>query len=163
NADPTFNPPPGSSFVILQSTGGLSGQFTNHPEGDTVTLNGHTFVIHYVTGGSNHLEVSSQVILVAIPATSGLRSIPFGVSIFVTVGDVNGDGFADIICGADAGGGANITVFSGKDQSLLLSFFPYGQQFTGGVRVAAGDTNGDGIAEIVTGAGAGGGPNVTVF
>src|SRR4029077_4809 len=86
----------------------------------------------------------------------------FTGGVYVAAGDVNGDGFADIICGADAGGGPNVTVFSGKDGSRLLSFFPYDMGFTGGVRVAAGDVNGDGTADIVTGAGPGGGPNVTV-
>jgi uncharacterized delta-60 repeat protein len=87
----------------------------------------------------------------------------FTGGVYIAAGDVNGDGDADIICGADAGGGPNVTVFSGKDGSRLLSFFPYDMNFTGGVRVAAGDTNGDGRAEIITGAGPGGGPNVTVF
>ena len=42
-------------------------------------------------------------------------------------------------------------------------FFAYGPSFTGGVRVAAGDVNGDGFADIVTGAGPGGSPHVKVF
>src|SRR5262249_54964704 len=82
---------------------------------------------------------------------------------YVAAGDVNGDGFADIIVGADGGGGPNVTVFSGKDGRPLGSFFPYDIHFTGGVRVAAGDVDGDGKAEIITGAGPGGGPNVTVY
>ena len=39
----------------------------------------------------------------------------------------------------------------------------YAESFTGGVRVAVNDGNGDGIADIVTGAGAGGAPQVNVF
>jgi membrane-associated phospholipid phosphatase len=81
----------------------------------------------------------------------------------VAVGDVNGDGYADIIVGAGAGGGPHVEVFSGKDGSLLQSFMAYSTSFFGGVNVAAGDVNGDGRADIIVGPGAGGGPNVKVF
>ena len=47
--------------------------------------------------------------------------------------------------------------------ALIASFFAYAPAFTGGVRVAAADVNVDGRAEIVTGAGPGGGPHVRVF
>src|SRR5262249_21919554 len=83
--------------------------------------------------------------------------------VWVAAADVNGDGRADIIVGADAGGGPNVVVFSGRDGSELSNFFAFDPQFTGGVRVAAGDVIGDNKPEIICGAGAGGGPNVTVF
>jgi hypothetical protein len=83
--------------------------------------------------------------------------------VFVAAGDVNGDGYADVITGADAGGGPHVKVFSGRDGSVLYSFFAYAADMFSGVRVAAGDVDGDGYADIITGAGAGGGPHVKVF
>jgi hypothetical protein len=81
----------------------------------------------------------------------------------VAVGDVNADGYADIITGADAGGGPHVKVFSGFDNSVLYSFYAYDPMFSGGVRVAAGDVNNDGKADIITAPGAGGGPDVRVW
>ncbi len=45
----------------------------------------------------------------------------------------------------------------------LGSFLAYDKNFRGGVHLAMGDVNGDGVEEIVTGAGTGGGPQVRVF
>ncbi len=85
--------------------------------------------------------------------------------VFVAAGDVNGDGRADVVTGAGTGrGGPHVKVFSGNDGSVLASFFAYDATFRGGVRVAAGDIDGDGLADIVTGAGKGKeGPHVKVF
>jgi hypothetical protein len=83
--------------------------------------------------------------------------------VFVASGDVNRDGFDDIITGADAGGGPHVKVFSGQTGDLLLSFFAYDPGFPNGVRVAAADFDLDGDAEIITAAGLGGGPHVRVF
>ena len=80
----------------------------------------------------------------------------------VAVGDINGDGFADIVTGTGVGGGPRVQVFSGKDFSQLLNYFAYEESFRGGVTVAAADTNGDGFADIITGTGPGGAPRVTV-
>ena len=87
----------------------------------------------------------------------------FTGGVFVAAADVNGDGFADLIVGAGPGGGPHVKVFSGADGSLLASFYAYAPTFHGGVTVAAGDVNADGLADVVTGAGPGGGPHVKVF
>src|SRR5262245_22530335 len=87
----------------------------------------------------------------------------FGGGVHVAMGDVNADGVADIVVGADAGGGPHVVVYDGLTQTVMFSFFAYNAGFTGGVFVAAGDVDGDGHADIITGAGAGGGPHVKVF
>lgn len=81
----------------------------------------------------------------------------------VAAGDIDGDGIPDLIAAAGPGGGPRVVVYSGKTGALLESFYAYDPSFTGGVFVAAGDTNEDGHADIVTAAGAGGSPHVKVF
>src|SRR5262249_20263797 len=81
-----------------------------------------------------------------------LFNIPIAGALFVAAGDVNGDGKADLIVGA-ALGTPTVSVFSGADQSSLGSFQAGNTNFSGGVRVAAGDVNGDGKAEIIVGFG----------
>ena len=63
-----------------------------------------------------------------------------------------------VAVGADAGGGPHVKVFDENDQQIF-SFFAYDPAFAGGVRVAVGDVNGDGVSDIITGAGRGGGPS----
>jgi CSLREA domain-containing protein len=87
----------------------------------------------------------------------------FSLGVHLAVGDVNGDGFADIIAGAGSGGGPNVKVFSGRDRSELLSFFAYDPGFRGGARVGAGELDGFAGDEIVTIAGPSGGPDVRVW
>jgi hypothetical protein len=87
----------------------------------------------------------------------------FTGGVFVAAGDIDGDGRADVITGADAGGGPHVIAYSGADGHVLRSFFAYSPLFPNGVRVAAGDLDLDGRAEIITAAGPGGGPHVRVF
>ncbi len=87
----------------------------------------------------------------------------FGGGVNVASANVDGDGRADIITGAGPGGGPHVRVWSGVDSHEITGFFAYHPAFPGGVNVAAADVDGDGHADIVTGAGPGGGPHVRVW
>jgi hypothetical protein len=77
--------------------------------------------------------------------------------------DVNGDGYPDVIVAAGQSGGPRVRVFSGADGTVLADFFAFEPDFRGGMSVAAADVTGDGRAELVVGAGPGGGPRVRVL
>jgi len=80
----------------------------------------------------------------------------------VSVGDVDVDGIDEIVVGAGVGGGPHVRVFT-EEGELKGQFFAYDEHFLGGINIAVGDVDGDGIDEIVTAPGAGGGPHVRIF
>jgi hypothetical protein len=80
----------------------------------------------------------------------------------VSTSDVDGDGFADIIVGAGPGAAPHVKVFSGKDLSILQSFFAFDLNFAGDATVASADVNGDGFADIIV-MPKNGAPHVKVF
>lgn len=75
----------------------------------------------------------------------------FQGGLYVAAGDVNADGFDDIILGTGAGVRGNIRIFDGKTSAQLKSFTPFKKGFSGGVTVAVGDVNGDGRADLIAG------------
>jgi hypothetical protein len=106
---------------------------------------------------------------VTIYAADGSQRVvfaPFGTKwkngMEVAVGDVNGDGRKEIVVSAGPGGSPTVKVFDASGQELK-SFLAYGASFKGGVHLATGNTDGKGASEIITGAGAGGGPHVRVW
>src|SRR6185369_1692953 len=104
--------------------------------------------------GNQTQAVEMNIFAYAPTFTGGVR---------VAIGDVTGDGVDDIVTAPGSGGGPHIRVFDGVTGTCKKEFFAYAPSFTGGVFVAVGDFDGDGYADIVTGAGAGGGPHVRVF
>ncbi len=101
-------------------------------------------------------------------------STTFHGGVSVAVGDVNGDGRADIVTGSGAGSAAHVKVFSGANlfnaqgkitaaPVPIRSDFAFDTSFRGGITVAAGDVNGDGKADVVVGTGANSPPHVKVF
>jgi hypothetical protein len=85
----------------------------------------------------------------------------------VAVGNVDGGTDIELITGAGPGGGPQVNVYKiGTTGAVTLqqSFFAFNApSFTGGVYVAAGDTDDNGFADVIVGAGAGGGSRVQVY
>ncbi|MGL4420731.1 MAG: FG-GAP repeat domain-containing protein, partial [Gemmataceae bacterium] len=88
--------------------------------------------------------------------------------IFVSVGDLNGDGFGELIAGGGPGGGPRVIAFNGRsmlnnNQERIADFFVGSTSDRGGVRLAVDDADRDGITDLVAGSGSGSGSRVTVI
>ncbi|MBD3359446.1 MAG: hypothetical protein GF365_01925 [Candidatus Buchananbacteria bacterium] len=81
----------------------------------------------------------------------------------VAVCDTNGNGKKEIVTGAGYMGGPLVRIFDKNGKVLSGGFFAYNKSFRGGVNVACGDIDGNGVDEIVTGAGYGGSSHVRYF
>jgi hypothetical protein len=83
--------------------------------------------------------------------------------VMVASGDVTGDGYADVVTASGPGVPPHVVVFQGYTARVVSSFYAYSPKFMGGLTLAAADLNADCRAEVITGAGPGGGPHVVVI
>jgi hypothetical protein len=91
-----------------------------------------------------------------------------GVRVAACALDVS-DPVPEIVTGAGPGGGPHVKVFNDVTGATVVtsgtigSFFAYTPGFTGGVHVGCADVNLDGVPDVITGPGSGGGPHVRAF
>ncbi len=151
------------------STGTGSGSTASSP---TLGLTGAPVRIFAIGAAPGHVQIYRTFDRALL-----LDFMPYGPTytgpISVAVGDVNGDGFTDLVTGALVGN-PHVKVFDGRaiasgavnptfpDASLLTQFFAYGLNFNVGVNVAVGDVLGNGFGDIITGASAGN-PHVKIY
>jgi len=82
----------------------------------------------------------------------------------VSVCDLDGNGYEEIVVGAGHGGGPQVNIYDSLGRSRFTpGFFAYDRNFHGGINVACGDLDGDGVAEIVTAPKSNGGPHIRIF
>lgn len=68
---------------------------------------------------------------------------------YIAAGDISGDGRDEIVEGLDAGCCTTLHVLDGASGDDLSGFYPYSSNSQVGARVAAGDLNGDGTADVI--------------
>jgi len=149
-------------FTIINNTAPATtpvvGTFAGLAEGATVSAkdasgNTVTYTISY-KGGTDANDVT-----LTVKSVSPSTPTPTAPAQPMVAGQSVLNKFTAI--GADAGGGPVVTITF--TNGTYVSFFAYPAVFTGGVRVALGDVNGDGSTDLITGAGPGGGPQVNVY
>ena len=163
----------GGTIHITDPTGKvLAGQFKPYPNfmGETrfnatadLNADGVNDIVNVPgPGGRPNLKVISGKNLTVLNSIYVFQA-GFTGGLNVATGDVNGDGVKDIIVAADAGASPHVKVLSGKDYSVIKSFYAFATGFRGGVRVASADTNGDGLADIIVSTASGNSSHVKVF
>ena len=155
----------GGSLNVLRAFFAYDQSFTGGVSVATIDFN-NDGILDIVTGagpgGAPHVKVFDG-------ATNAIISqwyaypVTFTGGVFVAVGDIGNDGTFEVVTGAGQGGAPVVAVWDPYTGALLSQFMAYTASFTGGVRVAVNDGNGDGVADILTGAGPSGGPHVKAF
>jgi hypothetical protein len=153
---------------------GLQFNIGAHVASGDIDRDGYDEVITGATGGNPHVKVYNGRALTsgwASPSASFFAfATQFNVGAHVATGDINGDGYTDLLAGA-TGGNAHVKVYDGRalalgpfqgDVNLLTSFFAFAAGFNVGVRVGATDYNGDGRDDFLLGASQGA-PHVRIM
>src|SRR5262249_2568496 len=99
-------------------------------------------------GGNGHVKVFDGATGSLIQSYLGMPNAVGSVS--APAGDVDGDGKADVIVAGSTGGDTMIKAFSGATGAQLLEIDPH-PGFHGQLSLAAGDVDGDGKADVITG------------
>lgn len=132
-----------------------------------VTVNPLETTTHQIFAASSGYGIITTVKVYDADGNELTQFQPYGPNYWcgavVATGDVNGDGAEDVLVAPSLSGGPHVKIYDGVTFALIAEFFAYDPNFRGGVSIAAGDLDGDGVAEIITGAGPGGGPQVNVY
>jgi hypothetical protein len=134
--------------------------------GPPMQIDGYNFEY---TGGNEVKVFNGATLNLPTPTLIGIIPLLSQKGYYVAAADFEGTGKADVVV-SSASGVSMVCVYSGA--SIVPLGLPYfiatfpgiaDPNFAGGASVATGDVNGDGVPDLVVGAGRGGGPRVAVF
>ena len=155
----------GRTNSILKSFFAYDASFRGGVSVATIDFN-HDGILDLVTGagagGAPHVKVFDG-------ATGDIISqwyayaLDFLGGVFVAAGDIGNDGRIEVVTGPGPGSPPLVRVWDPLTATMLAQFYAYAEEFDGGVRVGVSDGNFDGILDLITGAGEGGGPEVKGF
>jgi OmcA/MtrC family decaheme c-type cytochrome len=165
--------------VDRQSAGGRTVDFTRYmnyllnASGEPIFDTGGSFLLEDPAGGT-YRYTFGRALAAPFPASAALvHTIGGQVDRFFDGVRLAANPIFDFVpdvrptSGAGLGGGSHVRVLNSALglplPGTLGSFLAYDPAFLGGVRVAVCDLSGDGVVDVVSGPGPGGGPNVRVF
>jgi hypothetical protein len=149
---------PGRSLVRLLSGTDGSELISGFPWGS-----GHTAGVRVAAGDVTGDGVVDLIVATGpgdgrVSAYNGANAnlivtfAPFGNhfrgGVHLATGDIDGDGHTDLIVGGGDGSG-RVRIYSSATYQQLVTDFPFGPDYRGGITVAAGDVNGDGHDDVI--------------
>jgi hypothetical protein len=162
----TVGVPFGFTVTALDALGnpvvGYTGtiHFTSSDRGATLPAD-YTFTaadqgVHTFSKGATLRNLGKQSITAVDPSNASVAGV-------ASVAVSRRDSSPFLVTGADQGGGPDVRVIDARTGAIKFDFLAYDPGFLGGVRVAIADVTGDGIPDIITAPGPGGGPDIRVW
>jgi hypothetical protein len=154
---------PITSFLAFSSTNNRGVRIAmgdvNHDGADDLIVGSGAGGLPRVEIYNGRSLATGQPSFLASPFLAYATTMRYGVN--VATGDVNGDGFDDVIVSQGVGGTSKVRVWSGAlisanpgvsvtNLNTIQTFFANGTTDRTGIRIATQDLNGNGQAELVT-------------